>query len=282
MLRAKIIYVIRGVTMSSDFINLTLDNLADEHLCCAISDKKHQCGVDIKRTWLSNRIQEGHIFRKLSGKGKVFIEYAPLAYAWVPVVGANYIYIYCLWVSGSFKGKGYGQELLSYCIDNAKRQGKSGVCVISSKKKKPFLAEKKFMQKYGFETVDTIGAEYELLTLSFDGTNPKFTEGAKKQTIESKTLTIYYGLQCPYIPNCIEQMESYCKANGIPLALIKVDALEKAKALPCVFNNWAVFYDGKFETVHLLNEGYLKKCLEDRIISILRIQRCVFFVSINH
>ena len=28
----------------------------------------------------------------------------------------------------------------------------------------------------------------------------------------------------------------------------------------CVFNNWAVFHNGKFETVHLLNEGSLKKC----------------------
>jgi hypothetical protein len=41
-----------------------------------------------------------------------------------------------------------------------------------------------------------------------------------------------------------------------------VDTLEKAKSVPCVFNNWAVFYGGKFETVHLLNEGYLKKLLE--------------------
>ncbi|MEG0345862.1 MAG: YoaP domain-containing protein [Erysipelotrichaceae bacterium] len=31
--------------------------------------------------------------------------------------------------------------------------------------------------------------------------------------------------------------------------------------MPCVFNNWAVYYDDKFETVHLLNEGYLKKIL---------------------
>jgi hypothetical protein len=54
----------------------------------------------------------------------------------------------------------------------------------------------------------------------------------------------------------------FCTANGIPLDLIKVDTLEKAKALPCVFNNWAVFYKGKFETLHLLNEGYLKKILE--------------------
>lgn len=35
--------------MSEQFINLTLDNLDSEHLCCAISDKKHQCGVDVKK-----------------------------------------------------------------------------------------------------------------------------------------------------------------------------------------------------------------------------------------
>jgi hypothetical protein len=69
-------------------------------------------------------------------------------------------------------------------------------------------------------------------------------------------------MQCPYIPNCLEQIESYCKANNMKLDLAAVDSLEKAKAVPCVFNNWAVFYGGKFETVHLLNEGYLKKLLE--------------------
>ena len=44
--------------------------------------------------------------------------------------------------------------------------------------------------------------------------------------------------------------------------MIEVDTLEKAKQLPCIFNNWAVFYNGKFETVHLLNEGLLKKLLQ--------------------
>jgi ribosomal protein S18 acetylase RimI-like enzyme len=247
--------------MSSDFVNLTVDNIAVEHLCCAIADRKHQYGVDVKRAWLSCRIADGHVFRKLNQKGKVFIEYAPLEKAWVSVIGDNYIYIYCLWVSGSFKGKGYGKELLDYCITDTRKQNKSGVCIISSKKKKPFLSEKKFMQKFGFETVDTIDEEYELMALSFDGTKPQFASNAEKQIIDCDKLTIYYGLQCPYIPNCIEQIESYCNRNSIPFELIKVDTLEKAKALPCVFNNWAVFYKGKFETVHLLNEGYLKKML---------------------
>jgi GNAT superfamily N-acetyltransferase len=246
----------------TDYINLTPDNLDSEHLCCAIADKKHQAGADMKRLWLRERLGEGHVFRKLNVKGKVFIEYAPLETAWVPVTGDNYIYIYCLWVSGGFKGKGYGKDLLAYCIDDAKRQGKSGVCAITALKKKPFLSDRGFLQKFGFETVDTIDGDYVLSALSFDGTKPQFVGNAKKQGIDGKDLTVYYGKQCPYIPNCIEQIESYCQANAIPLTLIPVDSLEEAKSVPCVFNNWAVFYGGKFETVHLLNEGYLKKLLE--------------------
>ena len=69
--------------MSEQFINLTIENIDKEHLCCAIADKKHQAGVAVKKNWLKERIAEGHVFRKLDEKGKVFIEYAPLETAWV-------------------------------------------------------------------------------------------------------------------------------------------------------------------------------------------------------
>ncbi|MEG2959263.1 MAG: YoaP domain-containing protein, partial [Oscillospiraceae bacterium] len=65
-------------------------------------------------------------------------------------------------------------------------------------------------------------------------------------------LTVYYDMQCPYVCQNIEIIQQYCGENGVPLTLISVDTLQKAKALPCVFNNWAVFYKGKFETVNLL------------------------------
>ncbi len=248
--------------MSEEFISLSKENISTEHLCCAIADKKHQKGVETKRNWLTDRFEEGHVFRKLDAKGKVFIEYAPLETAWVPVDGGNYLYIYCLWVSGSYSKKGYGKALLEYCIEDAKTKNKSGICVISSKKKKPFLTDKKFMTKFGFKVVDVIDDEYELLALSFDGSMPKFREQAKLQKIEDETLTIYYGKQCPYIPDCIEQIKKYCENNTIPHNLIPVNTLEKAKNLPCLFNNWAVFYHGKFETIQILNEGSLKKLLE--------------------
>lgn len=245
--------------MEHTFINLTVDNIDKEHVCCAIADKKHQTGVNIKKQWLKERIAEGHIFRKLDVKGKVFIEYAPLETSWVPIYGNNYMYIYCLWVAGSFKGKGYAKSLIEYCIHDAKTKGKAGVCVLSSKKKKPFLSDKKFLLSYGFETVDTIHDEYELLALSFHGDKPYFAENVKQMEIENKELTIYYGSQCPYISNCIEQVKEYCQENSIPLSLIAVDTLDKAKKLPCIFNNWAVFYNGRFVTHHLLNKTLLKK-----------------------
>ena len=95
--------------------------------------------------------------------------------------------------------------------------------------------------------------------MSFNGEKPYFSENAKEMKISSKDLTIYYSLQCPYIPNCIEQVQEYCNRNNIPLNLIAVDTLEKAKNVPCIFNNWAVFYNGDFVTNHLLNETFLKK-----------------------
>ena len=128
--------------MNTDFVNLTKENLSDEHLCCIIRSKKPHAGIDAKRQWLSDRLNEGHVFRKLNAKATVFIEYAPLETAWVPVIGDNYYYLYCLWVLGSPKGNGYGRALMEYCLTDAKEKGKSGVCMLSSKK------QKNWQQKY--------------------------------------------------------------------------------------------------------------------------------------
>lgn len=248
--------------MCTDFVNLTTKNLANEHLCCIIRSKKPHQGVEAKRQWLAKRLEEGHVFRKLNEKATVFIEYAPLETAWVPITGDNYVYIYCLWVSGSCKGKGYGKSLMEYCLSDAKEKGKSGVCMLGAKKQKAWLSDQTFAKKYGFEVVDTTDHGYELLALSFDGTRPQFAQNVKRQEIESKELTIYYDLQCPYICQNIESIKQYCEMNEIPVSFIQVDTLQKAKDLPCVFNNWGVFYKGKFETVNLLDVAGLERILK--------------------
>lgn len=251
-----------NLSLNTDFINLTEENLFNEHLCCIIRSKKPHKGIDAKRQWLSDRLNEGHVFRKLNAKAAVFIEYAPLETAWVPITGDNYYYIYCLWVSGSYKGKGYGKLLMEYCLADAKEKGKSGICMLGAKKQKSWLTDQSFAKKFGFKVIDTTDNGYELLALSFDGTMPRFAQNAKKEKIESKELTIYYDMQCPYVYQSIEKIKEYCEMNYVPVSLIQVDTLQKAKDLPCVFNNWGVFYKGKFETVNLLDVSYLKRILK--------------------
>ena len=188
----------------------------------------------------------------LNVKGTVFIEYAPLETAWVPVEGNHYIYIYCLWATGEYKGKGYGKQLLEYCIEDAKANGKSGICVLGAKKQKAWLTDQSFLKRYGFQVVDTTESGYELLALSFDGTLPRFSEAAKKEKIINQELTVFYDMQCPYVLKNVDIVRQYCEEHDIPVVFQLVDTLEKARKVPCVFNNWAVFYKGSFQTVNLL------------------------------
>ena len=247
--------------MDAEFINLTPENLDREHLCCIIRSRTAHPGVEAKRQWLARRLEEGHVFRKLNEKATVFIEYAPLEKAWVPVLGENYVYLYCLWVNGPYKGKGYGRALMDYCLDDARRQGKSGVCVLGADKQKAWLSDQGFAKKYGFTVADTAPNGYALLALSFDGTLPRFAPEAKGQEIDEQALTVFYDLQCPYILQTVEKLQGWCDSNGVPAFFRRVESLEQVKALPCVFNNWAVFYHGKFQTVNLLDEAALKRLL---------------------
>lgn len=251
-----------GINMTQPYITLTKDNLEAEHLCCAITDKKHQAGVRAKKTWLSHRLSEGHVFCKLDAKAKVFIEYAPLESAWAPAEGKGFIYIYCLWVSGQYKGQGHGRWLLESCIREAREKEYAGVCVITGKKKKPFHTDAAFFARFGFEVVDRLPEDYQLMAFSFAGEKPCFTQAARRFQTEDKGIAVYYSPQCPYIVDCLRQVREFCGTWGIPFTAHEVTSAREAKEVPCVFNNWAVFHEGRFITTHLLNEGYLAKMLD--------------------
>ena len=248
--------------MEPGFIDLTAENIADQHLCCIIRSKKPHPGVEAKRRWLADRLPEGHVFRKLDVKEKVFIEYAPLETAWVPVEGDNYLYLYCLWVAGACKGQGYGRALLESCLEDARAQGRSGVCMLGAEKQKAWLSDQAFARKHGFVTADETDYGYTLLARSLDGTLPRFTDRARAGTIDAKELTVYYSDQCPYMANSLDMIHQVCGELGVPCSLVKVDTLEQAKSLPCVFNNCAVFYGGAFQTVNLPDAAWLRRLLK--------------------
>ena len=172
------------------------------------------------------------------------------------------MYIYCLWVAGSFKGKGIGKELLEYAIEDAKKKKMSGVCTIVTQKKKPFIGDKKFFEHFGFKTVDTIN-DYELMVLQFDTSEtPKFNDNARTMKIEDKNFTIYYSNECPYVEYEVKELSDYAKEKGIKLNFVKIDSLEKAKNAPCIINNWANFYKGEFISNTILNANAFEKLIK--------------------
>ena len=246
----------------NEYINLDEKNIREEHICCAIGDPKHQEGVDKKKEWIKSKLKDGHVFRKLNARGKIFIEYEPIETAWVPITGKNYEYIYCLWVAGSFKGKGIAKELLEYAISDAKSKKMSGICTLVSEKKKPFLGEKKFFEHFGFKVVDTIN-DYLLMALQFDNKEtPKFTDSARNMKIDNEDFTIYYSNECPYVEYEVKELSEYAKSKGIKLNFIKIDSLEKAKSVPCIINNWANFYKGEFISNTILNANSFQKLIK--------------------
>lgn len=249
----------------NEYVNLTLENIEKEHICCAIGDQKHQKGVACKKKWMKSKLEDGHVFRKRNVRGKAFIEYEPIETAWVPILGKNYEYIYCLWVAGSLKGKGIAKELLTYAIHDSKAKEMNGICTLTAKKKKPFVGDKKFFIHYGFQVVDEIG-DYELLALSFDHCEtPKFNDNAKKMKIDQQDFTIYYSNGCPYTEYEVQELTEYAKEKNIKINFIKIDTLEKAKNAPCVFQNWANFYQGKFLSNTILNANSFEKLMSKQM-----------------
>ena len=62
--------------------------------------------------------------------------------------------------------------------------------------------------------------------------------------------------------NSLDIIRQVCGELGVPYSLVQVDTREKAKSLPCAFNNCAVFYDGVLQTGNLPDAAWLRRLLK--------------------
>ena len=179
--------------MAMEYIQVTKENIDKEHICCAISNNK-DIQVLSKKDWMKQCFDDGLVFLKSAERGKCFIEYIPAENAWIPIIAENYMYIDCFWVSGSFKGHGYANDLLNQCIEDSKEKGKSGLCILSSTKKKPFLSDPQYLLHKGFKVADVSDVGINLMYLSFHekAMIPQFTESARHPHIKENGYVLYY------------------------------------------------------------------------------------------
>ena len=230
-----------------NYIRITKDNIGREHICCAMSGKQSV----VKKEWLKQRFEEGLVFYRSEERGKCFIEYIPAENAWVPMEAPGYLYINCLWVSGSMKGHGYSNDLLDECIRDAKNQGRKGLCILSSeKRKKEFLADPKYLAYKGFALADTsdCGITLQYLPLAPEAEPPRFRECARHPGVAEDGFVLYYTDQCPFTYYWVPRVEEAARDHNIPLKVIHITDKESARNVPAPVTTYALFRDGKFVT----------------------------------
>lgn len=255
--------------MKARFITLTKENIENEHICCAFSDKKCVEGYALKKEWLKEQIDNGYVFRRLDERAKVFIEYVPAEKSWSPIKAPNYLMINCFWVSGQYKDKGYGKTLLQSAADEAEKDGRDGIVTVVGTKKFHFMSDTKWLLSQGFKETEKTKSGFSLLALKINNkaNNPSFKECVLSGECENKNgITIYYTNRCPfteyYINECLTEA---CKNKNIPLKIIKLNTMKEAQSAPTPATIFSMFHNGKFVTTDL------SVCLEKRLLKLLSI-----------
>ncbi|HDS11493.1 MAG TPA: GNAT family N-acetyltransferase [Candidatus Wirthbacteria bacterium] len=243
-------------------IELTADNIADEHICCAFSDKKCQDSYELKKSWLKKQFPSGYVFRRLDERAKVFIEYCPAEIGWVPIQAPGYLLINCFWVSGKYKGQGYGKALLQSAIKDAKQQGKNGLVTVVGTKKYHFMSDTKWLLRQGFVDCQQLPSGFSLLVLQTrqEAQLPQFRDSVLTGECPDKQgLVVYYSHRCPYAEYHVQTSltQTLAKRN-LQASIIKLETREQAQNAPSPATIFSLFYNGKFVTTDL------SVCLDSR------------------
>ena len=248
-------------------IQLDKNNLTTEHICCAFSDKKCKEGYELKKEWLRKEFENGYVFRRIDARAKVFIEYGPAEKGWIPVIAPNYLLINCFWVSGQYKGQGYGKALLQYALDDAKSQGKNGLVTVVGTNKFIFMSDAKWFIRQGFEICEKLNSGFSLLTkkLNSDADHPKFRETVISGEInDNNGLVAYYSNRCPFSEyHVTTSLRETAKKRDLPLKIIKLETMEQAQLAPSPATIFSLFYNGKFITTDL------SVCMDSRFDKIM-------------
>lgn len=255
--------------MNTEFITLAQENIDTEHICCAFSDKKCKEGYEQKKEWIKKEIDNGFTFRRLNERAKVFIEYVPAEKGWAPIEAPNYLLINCFWVSGQYKGKGYGKALLQSATNDAVQSGKDGLVTIAGSKKLHYMSDPKWLLRQGFEECQKLpyGISLFVKKINPDAENPAFKESVLKGECNEKSgLTVYYSNRCPFTEFYINHIlpETAAKRN-LPLHIIKLATMEQAQSAPTPATIFSIFYNGKFVS------NDISLCLDNRFDKIVKI-----------
>lgn len=134
---------------------------------------------------------------------------------------------------------------------------------MAAAKKKPFLADPKFLKYKGFVVCDEADNGIQLWYLPFgkDADQPQIRECAKHPHTGEKGYVLYYTSQCPFNAKYVPVLEKTARENNIPFHAIHIESREEAQNAPTPITTYALFHDGEYITNEQMNEKKFLKLI---------------------
>lgn len=255
-----------------NIINLTPENIA-EYGVCGYKDVKKHIELRKKIEWFKEYYPKGLRMKVVfSQKGgyQGMLEYIPGKYAHRPVDADGYMFIHCLFVGfkNEYKGKGLALSLLDECITEAKEMKMLGVAVVT--RKGPFMVHNDIFLKKGFQIVDSVKPDFELLVLKFDekSKNPSFKQNMDEHLKEyTDGLTIFRSAQCPYTEKNVNAIIESAKKMNLQTKLVDLTDANSVQNTPCAFGTFCIVYKGKIISHHPISNTRFENIMKNEFNS---------------
>ena len=174
------------------------------------------------------------------------------------------MYIDCLWVAGSFKGNGYSTDLLNACIEDSKAKGKKGICILSAAKKKPFLADPKFLK---YKTLQSVMKQIMVFSSGiclflWMRLSLNLRSVRSIHTLSRKAMYCTIPINVRLMQNMFRCLLEVAKEREVPFQAIRLETKEEAQNAPTPVTTYALFYNGEYVTNEQMNDKRFIKLLD--------------------
>lgn len=250
-------------------IDMDAGNIFDYGFC-GTKNPQHE-GCRRKAEWFKKRQKEGMKYKVLHSreKGTVgLIEYIPGEYAWRGIEAKGYMVIHCLCIFYKpFREKGVASHMIDECMNDAKKDKKHGVAVVT--RKGAWMVGKDIFVKKGFKVVDDAEPDFELLVKKFKtgAPSPGFKGNWDKVLAKyNKGLTILWSDQCPYIAKSIGEIkETVKKRYGIEANFIEIKNHEQAQNAPSPYAIFSLIYEGELLAFHPISSKRFMNIMDKKL-----------------
>lgn len=112
------------------------------------------------------------------------------------------------------------------------------------------MAKRDIFLKNGFESVDKVNPDFELLALKFNTNTKSPTFNKISSEKYQKGLSILRSAQCPYSVKNVDAIMETAKKLKLPANLIELKDVISVQQAPCAFGTFCIVKDGKVLSHH--------------------------------